>query len=138
MQSFKKRWGDCDDPMVFASHIFRIAFGIMFTFVAIKKLRMGYGGFAEALVTNPDSLLSQEFPSALLYLYGWIIPGLELLVGLMLLFDRGTRTAYKLVALIYLTFIFGQQYDGNTAKVGTEYLPSMVALAVGYYAYHKK
>ena len=126
-----------NDPVHFASHLFRIAFGILFIFVAVKKLRMGYGGFAESLVANADSLFAQELPSFLIYLYGWALPAIEMIVGLMLLFNKKTVLAYKVVALIYLSFILGQQYDGNTAKVGTEYLPSMVALAVGYFAYAK-
>lgn len=137
MKKLTHCWKKIDDPTVFAAHILRIAFGLLFVFVAIKKFRMGYGGFAESLVANADSLFSNEIPDIFLYIYGWIIPGLEFVVGLMLLLDKGTRTAYKLVAIIYLSFILGQQYDGNTSKVGTEYLPSLVALVVAYYTYHK-
>jgi hypothetical protein len=34
---------------------------------------------------------------------------------------------------MYLTFIFGQQYDGNTSKVGTEYLPGLLTLCVAVF-----
>ena len=106
-----------NDPMYFGATLLRIAFGILFVLVAVKKLRMGYGGFAESLVTA-DTLIAQELPAFLLYAYGYIIPALELVVGLMLLANKYTKTAYQIIGIIYLSFIFGQQYNGNTSKVG--------------------
>ena len=125
------------DPIYFGATILRLAFAFLFILVAVKKLRMGYGGFAEGLVSNADSLLAGELPSGLLYLYGGIIPAAELLAGLALLFNRYTQKAYIAIAFIYLSFVFGQQYDGNTAKVGTEYLPSLVALVLAYWMHWK-
>ena len=124
------------NPMYFGATILRIAFGILFVFVAVKKFRMGYGGFAESIV-NSDTLFAKELPDFLLYAYGYILPGLELLIGLLLLANRYTKYAYHLAALVYLSFIFGQQYDGNTSKVGNEYLPALLTMTVGYYYYHK-
>ena len=124
------------DPMYFGAQVLRIAFGVMFVFVAVKKLRLGYGGFAEGLV-NGDSLFAKELPDFLLYAYGYIIPGLELVVGVLLLVNKYTKTAYQIIAAIYLSFIFGQQYDGNTSKVGNEYLPALLTLVTAYYLHHK-
>lgn len=135
MKRIKSAWRDCDEPMHFASHVFRIAFGILFILVAVAKLKMGYGGFANFLVNGAGPL--SELPDFFLYAYGWIIPALELIVGLMLIFKTRVALAYKIIAVIYLTFIAGQLYDGNGTIVGNEYLPSLVALTVGYYAYRK-
>ncbi|MFT7016327.1 MAG: hypothetical protein ACJATX_000286 [Candidatus Paceibacteria bacterium] len=108
----------------------------MFILVAVKKFRMGYGGFAESLV-NGDTLFAKELPDFLLYAYGYVIPALEFIIGAMLLLNKKTKLAYQIMAGIYLSFIIGQQYDGNTSKVGNEYLPALLTLVVAYYTYHK-
>ena len=109
-----------------------MAFGILFVLVAVKKLRMGYFGFAESLVTS-EGLLAQELPHALLYAYGAITPALELLAGVLLLVNKKVKLGYAIVALFYVSFIFGQMYDGNTPKIGTEYIPSLLAVIAGYF-----
>jgi len=93
---------------------------------------MGYGGFAASLVTG-DGLMAQEIPHVLLLAYGYLIPAAELIAGVLLLINRYVKEAYATIALIYLTFIFGQMYDGNTAKIGTEYMPSLVALSLAVF-----
>lgn len=122
----------CSDPMFYGATILRWAFGIMFVLVAVKKFRMGYGGFAESLV-GADNHVAREIPHFLLYIYGYLLPAAELIAGLLLIFNKHTKIAYNLIAVIYLSFIFGQEYNGNTSKVGNEYLPAMVALVVSYY-----
>lgn len=124
-----------NDPMYFGATILRLAFGIMFVLVAVKKFRMGYGGFAESLVSG-GSLFANELPDFLLYAYGYTIPTLELFVGILLLANKYVKTAYQIMAVIYLSFIFGQQYDGNTSKVGNEYLPALLTLVSAYYLHH--
>lgn len=124
------------DPHYFIATVFRLAFALLFILVAIKKFRMGYGNFVESMVTA-DTLLAKEIPDVFLMIYAYLLPLAELLAGVLLLFNKYTKEAYQLIALMYLTFILGQQYDGNTAKVGTEYLPSLVALAVAYWTHHK-
>lgn len=114
--------------------VLRYSFALLFILVAVKKFRLGIGGYAESLLAS-DALYTQELPSILLQLYGWIIPWAELLVGLMLLVNKGTLTAYKGIALIYLSFVFGQMYNLNTSKIGTEYFPSLIALSLAYYSH---
>ena len=116
----------------FGARVLQYAFAIMFLLVGVKKLRMGYTGFADALIAG-DGHLANEFPSMLLYLYGLALPAAELIAGVLLLINKYVREAYMLIALMYLSFVFGQQYDGNTAKVGTEYLPSLMALALAVF-----
>lgn len=111
----------------FGALILRLAFGILFTLVAVKKLRMGYGGFAESLVTA-DTLMAKEIPHMLLLAYGYVLPAAELIVGVLLLANKYVREAIAVIAIIYLTFVFGQMYNLNTAKIGTEYFPSLLAL----------
>lgn len=97
---------------------------------------MGYPEFVDSIV-NADTDLGREIPDIFLMLYAYLLPAAEFIVGIMLLINKGTDRAYQIIALIYLTFIFGQEYNGNTSKVGTEYLPSLTALAVAYYANYK-
>ena len=120
----------------FGAKVLRLAFAILFLLVGVKKLRMGYTGFADALIAG-DGHLASEFPGAALYVYGLLLPAAELIAGALLLVNKYVDEAYALIALMYLTFIFGQQYDGNTSKVGTEYLPSLLALSAAVY-FHKK
>tara|TARA_Y100000310_G_C20376186_1_gene665849 strand:- start:163 stop:405 length:243 start_codon:yes stop_codon:yes gene_type:complete len=47
----------------FGANVFRLAFGIYFLLVGVKKLRMGYPGFAESLVTA-DTILAGDMPHA--------------------------------------------------------------------------
>jgi len=126
----------CNDPMYFGATVLRIAFGIMFVLVAVKKFRMGYGGFAESLVSG-DTLFAKELPDVLLYAYGYAIPAVEFIAGILLLLNKYTKFAYQVIAVTYLTFILGQQYDGNTSKVGNEYLPGLLTLVTAYYMNHQ-
>lgn len=125
-----KDW--CKNEYAFGAAILRYAFAIMFILVAVKKFRMGYTGFADSLVSG-DTLIAQEIPSIILYIYGLLLPAAELIAGILLLINKYVKEAYVLIAWMYLTFVFGQQYNGNTAKVGTEYLPSLVALSVAFF-----
>lgn len=123
-------------PDYFAAKVLRLALGILFIFVGVKKFRMGYGGFAESLVTA-DTLMAKEIPNALLYLYGYILPALEFVVGVALVAGKYVKESYVTIAFIYLSFVFGQMYNGNTSKIGTEYFPSLLVLVMAYYAHHK-
>lgn len=119
-------------PYHFGAAALRIAFGILFVLVAVKKFRMGYLGFADKLVAG-DGLMAQEIPHFLLYAYGAVTPALELLAGVLLLLNKKVKLAYTIAALFYISFIFGQMYDGNTPKIGTEYIPSLLAVIAGYW-----
>ena len=127
---FYKKW--FKNEYSFGATVFRYAFALLFILVAVKKFRMGYGGFAESLVTA-DTLLAKEMPHFILYLYGYLLPAAELIAGVLLAINKHTRYAYALIAVIYLTFIFGQMYNLNTAKIGTEYFPSLIALSLAVY-----
>ena len=120
----------------FASTLLRLSFGLLFLLVAIKKLRMGYGGFAESLIMG-DTLLAKDAPPILLLSYGLLLPGLELFIGVALLLDYHVRDAYVVIGIIYLSFIFGSMYNGNTVKIGTEYFPSILALIAAHHFYEK-
>jgi uncharacterized membrane protein YphA (DoxX/SURF4 family) len=119
-------------PYHFGAFVLRVAFGLLFILVAVKKFRMGYFGFAENLVAG-DGLMAQEIPSFLLYAYGALTPAVELAAGILLLINKHVKVGYTIAALFYLSFIFGQMYDGNTSKVGTEYIPSLLAVVAGYW-----
>lgn len=119
-------------PYHFGANVLRIAFGVLFILVAVKKLRMGYFGFAEKLVDG-EGLMAQEIPHFLLYLYGALTPALEMLAGVLLLLNKKVKLGYTIAALFYISFIFGQMYDGNTPKIGTEYIPSLLAVIAGYW-----
>jgi uncharacterized membrane protein YphA (DoxX/SURF4 family) len=123
-----------EDKEKFISTTIRWAFGILFVFVAVKKFRGGYFSFADGLV-SADTLTAKEIPNFLLYLYGAIIPALELIAGIMLLVNKKVKLAYALIAATYLSFIFGQMYNLNTSKIGTEYFPSLLLLLTGFYFY---
>lgn len=120
------------NPFKFPAHVFRIAFGILFIFVAIKKFRMGIGTFADSLITA-DSNLAKEFPHMLLLAYGYALPFVQIGAGILLVINKYTFLAFQALAVVYLSFIFGQMYNENTAKIGTEYLPSLIALMAAYY-----
>jgi uncharacterized membrane protein YphA (DoxX/SURF4 family) len=130
IQDCMKKW--YKNEYTFGAEVLRIAFGIMFLLVGIKKFRMGFTGFADALVAG-DGQLAQEVPNIALYVYGLALPVLEFGAGLGLLLKKYVKEAYFTIAILYLTFIFGMQYDGNTAKVGTEYLPGLLTLSVAVF-----
>ena len=114
--------------------MFRIAFGLLFLLAGWAKVSGGYGSFADGLVLS----MGESFPEWLLLVYGYILPAVEIIVGICLLINKKTKLAYQVVGAIYLSFILGQQIAGNTGAVGAEYLPSLLALVVGYYLYNKR
>jgi len=122
--------------MHFGAVVLRYAFAFLFILVAVKKFR-DFGGFVNGMVLNPETLMYQELPHFLLYIYAYTIPFLELLAGVLLLVDRYTKVAYTIVAFTYVSFVLGQMYNGNTAKIGTEYLPSLLAVVVAYYMHEE-
>ena len=119
-------------PYHFGATVLRLSFGFLFVLIAIKKFRMGYFGFAEMLVNGKGSM-AKEIPSFILYAYGTLIPAIEILAGLLLLINKKPKIAYSAIALLYLSFIFGQTYDGNVAIIGSEYIPSLLAVIAGYW-----
>ena len=133
MSNIIRSW---DNPAKFGADILRIAFGIFMILVAVKKFRVGLPIFAESLVGG-NKALGNEMPAIVLLAYGYTLPFVELIVGIMLLAKQKVCIAYQVLALVYISFIIGQQYDGNTAKIGTEYFPSLLTLVVGYYL-HKQ
>ncbi|MBT4119596.1 MAG: DoxX family membrane protein [Candidatus Peribacter sp.] len=130
IQDIIKKW--YKNEYTFGAEALRIAFGIMFLLVGVKKFRMGLTGFADNLVGG-DGHLAQEIPSIALYIYGLALPIAEFVAGLVLLLNKHVKEAYFAIAVMYLTFIFGQQYDGNTSKVGTEYLPGLLTLSLAVF-----
>lgn len=130
IQDYMKKW--YKNEYTFGAQVLRIAFGMLFLLVGIKKFRMGFTGFADAIVSG-DGQLAQEIPSVVLYIYGLALPIAEFGAGLCLLLNKHIKEAYFAIAIMYLTFIFGQQYDGNTAKVGTEYLPALLTLSLAVF-----
>jgi uncharacterized membrane protein YphA (DoxX/SURF4 family) len=126
------------DPEKFGAIMLRLGFAFLFIFAGIAKLRMGLPEFA-AILTGGEGNMATEFPAVVLQAYGYVLPIVEMLAGLLLLVGtkKHARFGFGLAALIYLSFIFGQAYDGNFAVVGNEYLPSMLALFFAFHL-HKK
>lgn len=122
------------DPEYFGAVMLRLGFGLLFLFAGIAKLRMGYGGFAEMLVGGEGNF-AKEVPAVLTQIYGYILPAAELLAGVLILSGckKHSKYGYGLAGLIYLSFVFGQAYDGNFSVIGGEYFPSMLAL---FFAWH--
>ncbi len=121
-----------ESPQHFGATILRYAFGIFFVLVAVKKFR-NFDGFLDSMVLNPENLITQEIPNFLLYIYGYLIPFVELAAGLSLLFNVFTHFGFTVVAFTYISFVFGQMYNGNTSKIGTEYIPSLLAVIAAYW-----
>ena len=124
------------DPMKFGAIVLRLAFGILFILAAVQKFRMGYGAFAD-IIMNGDNLIAKEIPAFLLTIYGYALPGLEFIVGILLVLNIWSKYAYATISLIYLSFIFGQTYNGNASIVGTEYIPALLTVVVAYYLQDK-
>ncbi len=123
-------------PMHFGATILRLAFAFLFILVAVKKFR-DFGGFVNGMILDEATHMAQEIPHFLLYIYGYSIPFIELLAGVLLLINRYTKVAYTIVAFTYISFVGGQMYNGDTAKIGTEYMPSLLAVVAAYYMHEK-
>ncbi|MCH6258873.1 DoxX family membrane protein [Puniceicoccaceae bacterium K14] len=129
----------------FASNILRWSFGIYFLLVGVKKLRVdgelnpieGILGFASSVTQGAmnTEIVAREIPSFLLYPYGLSLPFVELTAGVLLLIGWKIKFGYLLIGFTYISLIFGQMYSGNTGKIGTDYLPSLVALCIAVFAY---
>ena len=119
----------------FGAEVLRYAFAIYFILVAVKKLRMGIPEFADSVAGGAmgTELLAGEMPPIVLYIYGLALPVVEMVAGVLLLINVKVREAYVLIALTFLSFIFGQMYSGNTGKIGTDYLPSLTALTLAVF-----
>jgi uncharacterized membrane protein YphA (DoxX/SURF4 family) len=126
------------DPEYFGAVALRLTFGLVFVLAAVAKFRMGFSGFADIVVSGEGNLAS-EMPAVILQAYGYALPILELIAGVLLLSGckKHAKYGFGLAGIIYLTFVFGQAYDANIAVVGTEYLPSLLALYFGFHLFAK-
>ena len=127
-------WNCFRSAHAFGATILRLAFAFLFILVAVQKFRMGFEGFAKSLVyPTVPTLLSTEFPDFVLYTYGYLLPVVEFISGVLLLVNKYTREAYIVISLVILTFVFGQEYNGNSSIVNQEFIPLFIALILAMY-----
>ena len=124
-------------PMHFGATVLRLTFAFFFILIAVKKFRMGIGPFVNGMILNPETLVAQEIPDFLLVLYGYGLPWAELIAGTLLLFDRYTKIAYAAIAAIYLSFVFGQAYNGAGTVISEQYMASILAVIAGYWMHEQ-
>lgn len=132
------KWDCFKGAAATGSTLFRIAFAFTFLLAAVLKFRLGFDGFAENLA-NPiiPTLISQEIPDFVLLIYGYLIPVIEFIAGVLLLVNKYAREAYIIIGLLLLTYIFGSMYNGNMSIVAGEYIPMMVALVIAIFCLEK-
>ena len=105
--------------------LLRLFLGVMFLFASFGKFKMGLGTFADSIAKGfVDTIL----PHFLLVAYGYVLPIMELVLGITLLLGIFADVMLMVAALTLLSLFFGQFITGNGAVAAYNALYFLIAV----------
>lgn len=105
----------------------RVALGMNFFGHGFFRILSGVGAFAAG---TAQSMAKGPLPHALTLSFGYCIPWIELLLGVLLILGLFTRSALVLGALFMVALTFGTTSVQNWAGAGTQLQYSFVFFAM--------
>lgn len=115
----------------------RLALGLLFVFAGIRKLMPGDGktvldkskGFA-------DHVASQSpLPEVLGRLYGFALPPVEMIAGVLLVLGYRTKPASAVIALMLLSFLIAASAGGWWPAQGPAFPPNVILLTLSLWLF---
>jgi len=112
----------------------RWALGVLMFFAGLGKIIGGVGGFVNGYLVPAFS--KTFLPAGLVAAYGYAVPFVELLVGILLLTGIARNSALMLNGVLLISLAFGQmllQQHGTVANIFIYILLTMIVLYAGKY-----
>jgi thiosulfate dehydrogenase [quinone] large subunit len=120
---------DNDHPIEhLITFLLRMFLGILFFFAGLGKIKMGMAAFRELILTGFEKTF---LPEPMLSLFAYVLPPVELLIGVLLLVGLATRPALLLTALTLTVLFFGlvvSQQQDKAPGVALYFLITLFAL----------
>lgn len=111
--------------------LLRIAVGFVFLFYGIEKLRSGILPFAQGLEKD---FSKTWLPSPTVFLFGLVLPFLEVIIGSLLILGLFTLLAATFGTLLLTVLTTGLIISGNSAGVAHNLIYSIIFFLLLYYA----
>jgi len=105
----------------------RLVFGFNVMMHGVSRILMGPGEFAFKLQTQ---FANSMLPAAAVHLFGVILPGVETLLGLLILVGLRTRVALVAAILQLMVLTFGSAMIQDWSGAGTQLIYSAIASAL--------
>jgi thiosulfate dehydrogenase [quinone] large subunit len=110
--------------------LLRATLGIVFLFAGIGKIMMGIGTFVSAMQAD----FAGKLPSALVTLFGYALPFLEVAIGLMLVAGLFNYFGSVLAGLLMIALTFGVLIKGDTQTVAHNLSYSVIIFLLIWFA----
>ena len=120
---------DAKDMSVVA-FLLRLPIGVLFLFAGLNKFLGGYGNFVSWIIQDMSE--KTWLPKVLLYPYAYVLPFIEVVVGVLLIIGLLTRPALIATALLLTSLLFGKVLAQDHATVAN--IANYVLItAIAYY-----
>jgi len=111
--------------------LLRIAVGFAFLFYGIEKLLGGILPFAQGLEKD---FTKTWLPSTTVYLFGLVLPFLEVIIGSLLILGLFTRLAAVFGGIVVIVLTTGLIISGNSGGVAHNLIYSVIFFLLLYHA----
>ena len=110
--------------------LLRLPIGVLFLFAGLNKFLGGYGNFVSWIIQDMSE--KTWLPKVLLYPYAYVLPFIEVVVGVLLIIGLLTRPALIATALLSTSLLFGKVLAQDHATVAN--IANYVLItAIAYY-----
>jgi thiosulfate dehydrogenase [quinone] large subunit len=110
--------------------LLRATLGLVFLFAGIGKFMMGIGTFASGL----QETFAGKLPTALIMPFGYALPVLEVVAGLLLVSGLFNYFGSVLAGLMMMALIFGKLIEGDAPTVGHNLLYSVIVFLLIWFS----
>ena len=97
--------------------LLRLALGVNLMMHGVSRILMGPGDFAFKLQTQ---FANSMLPAAAVRVFGILLPGVEALLGFLILIGLRTRVALVAVSLLMMVLMFGAAMIQDWSAAGTQ------------------
>lgn len=115
--------------------LLRVTMGVMFFFFGLGKFGRGLSevsaGFGERFAESP-------LPNALAEAFGFVLPFIEVILGVLLILGLFTRTALVVAAVLMIVLVFGTVLEPSPETVAHNVTYAFVIFALLWLSDHNR
>ncbi len=102
--------------------LLRITLGVVFSFYGFNKLQGGPGNFATGL----QERFAEQLPGLLVAPFAWVLPFIEVTVGLLLIVGLFTPGALLVSGVLMIALVFGAVMEPSPPTVANNLLFAVI------------
>jgi thiosulfate dehydrogenase (quinone) large subunit len=118
------------DHKATAYALLRATFGVVFLFYGIGKFMRGVGSFSQGM----EQRFAGRLPMALVIPFGYSLPFIEVLIGVLLVLGLFNSITLVLSGLLLMALTFGMVMLGDTPTVANNLLYVLINFVLLYLA----